>query len=63
VDAESRLVSAPIPATELTNALQAMADAGVPVVDLTIRRPTLDDVFLRLTGHKTAVEAAAEVPA
>ncbi|MEA2149601.1 MAG: type transport system ATP-binding protein, partial [Solirubrobacteraceae bacterium] len=31
-------------------------DAGVEVDDLTLRRPTLDDVFLALTGH------AAEIP-
>ena len=24
----------------------------VPVEDITLRRPTLDDVFLRLTGHR-----------
>jgi ABC-2 type transport system ATP-binding protein len=28
--------------------------AGVQVADLAMRRPTLDDVFLRLTGHTTA---------
>ena len=30
---------------------QALADAGVAVADLALRRPTLDDVFLTLTGH------------
>ncbi|HEY0560040.1 MAG TPA: ATP-binding cassette domain-containing protein [Frankiaceae bacterium] len=30
---------------------QALADAGVAVSDLALRRPTLDDVFLTLTGH------------
>jgi ABC-2 type transport system ATP-binding protein len=63
VDPEARLVSAPIPATAVTAALQALAEAGVPVVDLTIRRPTLDDVFLRLTGHRAASDAPTEVPA
>jgi ABC-2 type transport system ATP-binding protein len=63
VDADTRLVSAPVPVTALTHALQALAEAGVPVVDLTVRRPTLDDVFLRLTGHKTSTEAGEEVPA
>ena len=24
----------------------------MPVEDITLRRPTLDDVFLRLTGHR-----------
>ena len=27
-------------------------DAGVAVADIGLRRPTLDDVFLRLTGHQ-----------
>ena len=25
--------------------------AGVPVEDVAVRRPTLDDVFFELTGH------------
>jgi ABC-2 type transport system ATP-binding protein len=32
--------------------------ADVEVDDLTLRRPTLDDVFLKLTGH--AAEEAEE---
>jgi ABC-2 type transport system ATP-binding protein len=31
-------------------------DAGVAVEDLALRRPTLDEVFLALTGHRTATE-------
>jgi ABC-2 type transport system ATP-binding protein len=38
-------------------AVGALSAAGVGVDDLTLRRPTLDDVFLTLTGH------AAEEPA
>jgi len=33
---------------------------GVGVDDITLRRPTLDDVFLTLTGH--AAEEGAEEP-
>jgi ABC-2 type transport system ATP-binding protein len=34
--------------------------AGVEVLDVGLRRPTLDDVFLSLTGHATAeAEGAA----
>jgi ABC-2 type transport system ATP-binding protein len=29
------------------------------VEDIGLRRPSLDDVFLRLTGHRTEKEAAA----
>ncbi|MER5621508.1 ATP-binding cassette domain-containing protein [Streptosporangium sp. NPDC002544] len=52
VDAESRRVS--IPVAERTRALVTMAtalgDAGIEPVDVTLRRPTLDEVFLHLTG-------------
>ena len=33
------------------NAIRALDDAGVDVLDVEVRRPTLDDVFLTLTGH------------
>jgi ABC-2 type transport system ATP-binding protein len=36
----------------LTDVLQALARDGVEVVDIGIRRPTLDDVLLGLTGHR-----------
>jgi ABC-2 type transport system ATP-binding protein len=39
----------------------ALHDAGVPVHDLTLRTPTLDDVFLELTGgHLTDNDAIAQ---
>jgi ABC-2 type transport system ATP-binding protein len=38
-------------ADDLRQVLQRLADAGVAVVDVGLRRPTLDDVFLSLTGH------------
>jgi ABC-2 type transport system ATP-binding protein len=31
--------------------IRALDDAGVDVLDVEVRRPTLDDVFLTLTGH------------
>jgi ABC-2 type transport system ATP-binding protein len=31
--------------------VRRLGEAGVDVEDLTTRRPTLDDVFLSLTGH------------
>jgi ABC-2 type transport system ATP-binding protein len=41
----------------IVEAVRRLSDAGVGVDDLALRRPTLDDVFLALTGH------AAEEPA
>jgi ABC-2 type transport system ATP-binding protein len=35
----------------VVEAVRRLSEAGVGVDDLTIRRPTLDDVFLTLTGH------------
>ncbi|MCP4225314.1 MAG: ATP-binding cassette domain-containing protein, partial [Actinomycetia bacterium] len=32
-------------------AIRALDGAGVDVIDIEVRRPTLDDVFLALTGH------------
>ena len=54
-----------IPATQgaqtLTAAVRSLDDAGVEPQDIGLRRPTLDDVFLALTGH-TAAEESREEP-
>jgi ABC-2 type transport system ATP-binding protein len=34
----------------LTAVLRALDDAGIAVEDVLVRRPTLDEAFLRLTG-------------
>jgi ABC-2 type transport system ATP-binding protein len=48
--------------TAVTPVALALAGAGVPVESLTLRRPTLDDVFLSVTGHRMAgPEADAEL--
>jgi ABC-2 type transport system ATP-binding protein len=43
----------------IVEAVRRLSDAGVGVDDLSLRRPTLDDVFLTLTGH-AALEDAGE---
>jgi ABC-2 type transport system ATP-binding protein len=43
-------------------AVRRLSDAGVGVDDLVVRRPTLDDVFLTLTGH-AAEDQSDEEPA
>ena len=35
----------------IVEAVHRLSEAGVDVEDLALRRPTLDDVFLTLTGH------------
>ncbi len=44
----------------LTEVLQRLGEAGIEVADIGLRRPTLDDVFLRLTGHKAATDAEGD---
>jgi len=41
----------------VTDASRALQEAGVAVSELGLRRPTLDDVFLTLTGHPPEEEA------
>ncbi|WP_068061327.1 daunorubicin/doxorubicin resistance ABC transporter ATP-binding protein DrrA [Nocardia xishanensis] len=52
-----------IPATEgaktLAEALRRLDSAGIQLVDIALRRPSLDDVFLQLTGHLAATETGA----
>jgi ABC-2 type transport system ATP-binding protein len=43
----------------IVEAVRRLSEAGVGVDDLALRRPTLDDVFLSLTGH--AAEERSEV--
>jgi hypothetical protein len=46
-------VGAPQGAALLPAVVRALDDAAVTVEDLTLRRPTLDEVFLAITGHTT----------
>jgi ABC-2 type transport system ATP-binding protein len=41
-------------------AVQRLNDAGVGIDDISMRRPTLDDVFLKLTGHAAEDPEAEE---
>jgi ABC-2 type transport system ATP-binding protein len=53
VDERTRTLVAPIAggAVTLRSLLDDVARAGLTVLDVGLRRPTLDDVFLTLTGH------------
>jgi daunorubicin resistance ABC transporter ATP-binding subunit len=53
VDEARSRVSRPVNkgADELVAAVRALADAGIALDDISLRRPTLDDVFMALTGR------------
>jgi ABC-type multidrug transport system ATPase subunit len=60
---ELRTLSIPAPeeTADLTRVAAAITDAGIPVDEIALRRPTLDDAFLALTGHTaTAAEEEAD---
>ena len=62
VDERTRTLVAPIAggAITLRSVLDDVTHAGLRVLDVGLRRPTLDDVFLTLTGHTAEERAEAE---
>ena len=62
VDQQTRRLTAAVTGgvQVLGQVLQRFGDANIGVVDIGLRRPTLDDVFLTLTGHAT--EDVAQSP-
>ncbi|WP_039803459.1 daunorubicin resistance protein DrrA family ABC transporter ATP-binding protein [Nocardia araoensis] len=46
----------------LVEAVGRLAEHGVQIHDVGLRRPSLDDVFLTLTGHEAAAIADGDVP-
>jgi ABC-2 type transport system ATP-binding protein len=59
VDEHARRLSAPVSggAMALMEALRGLDADGIAVLDVALRRPTLDDVFLTLTGRGAENEA------
>lgn len=57
-DDGSRRIVVPITggAQVLMDALRRLDTEGITLVDVGLRRPTLDDVFLSLTGHRTEAD-------
>jgi ABC-2 type transport system ATP-binding protein len=60
--ADDGVVSIPISQREgaIVDAVRRLDDAGIRVDDLALRRPTLDDVFITLTGHAAEHEDRSE---
>ncbi|MET7756329.1 ATP-binding cassette domain-containing protein [Streptomyces sp. NPDC005389] len=65
VDIDRRLLSAPVAdrMASLTETVRVLAAAGIEAEDIALRRPTLDEVFLHLTGASEAAGAAGAASA
>ena len=61
VDPATRRVAAPVAdrMAALAATVHGLQAEGIDAEDLTVRRPTLDEVFLQLTGSTTTTEVAA----
>jgi len=61
VDDHTRKLTVPTSrgAAALTQVVRELDQAGIRIDDIGLRRPTLDEVFLSLTGHATDEEDAA----
>ena len=55
--------SAPRGSADLAAVLEALASADIDVVEAALRQPTLDEVFLQLTGTAPATEQQSPEPA
>ena len=53
-DTDRVSVPAPDGAATLTEVLRRIEPLGIELADIGLRRPSLDDVFLRLTGHSAS---------
>ena len=51
---------APAGSRSLADAIRRLDAAGIDPTDIGLRRPTLDDVFIALTGHDTASDGVAD---
>jgi ABC-2 type transport system ATP-binding protein len=65
IEEHTRTVTAPVSggAGALVEALRVLGGEGIEVLDAGIRRPTLDDVFLTLTGHEAEARVVEEARA
>ncbi|QSF43033.1 ATP-binding cassette domain-containing protein [Paenibacillus tianjinensis] len=59
VSAEAAKITAPMGnADQVTDLLIALRAAGIPLSEMSVQKPTLDEVFLSLTGHGVEDNAA-----
>jgi ABC-2 type transport system ATP-binding protein len=64
IDEHTRKVTVPAlgGAQRLAIVIRDLDEAGIGIDDIALRRPTLDDVFLALTGHASVAEPAPDEP-
>jgi ABC-2 type transport system ATP-binding protein len=62
VDSHTRRLTVPTQSgvSHLVEVIRALDEAGIDVDDIGLRRPTLDDVFLTLTGHMAEISPNSE---
>jgi ABC-2 type transport system ATP-binding protein len=62
LDPDTRRVSAPVRdrVSALTEVVRALDERAIGAEDIALRRPTLDEVFLHLTGHRAEPENAEQ---
>jgi ABC-2 type transport system ATP-binding protein len=62
LDEHTRRITVPAEggATNLVDIVRDLGEAAIAIDDIALRRPTLDDVFLSLTGHATVEEETEE---
>ncbi|MEA1903685.1 MAG: ATP-binding cassette domain-containing protein [Actinomycetota bacterium] len=63
VEGSAVSIPAPFGSRTLTTVVRELDDAGIEPRDIALRKPTLDDVFLTLTGHHAEEDGKTASPA
>jgi ABC-2 type transport system ATP-binding protein len=64
IDKEERRISIPIEGvSEVKDVLDRLQQASISIESLSLHKPTLDDVFLKLTGRQAEAKQSETVPA